>query len=107
MNDRLDQLIAWARDNADEADPERTAIRELVDELEQLRALVAGHPEGWTAEDEAARLKSAGETTRELLRLRALVGPVAEGWMAERSHVVGFTHEARDALNALAAGWTS
>jgi hypothetical protein len=82
-------------------------IAQMRNELEQLRALVAYLPEGWTAADEAARLKSAGETTRELLRLRALVAPVAEGWMAERSHVVGPTHELRDALNALAAGWTS
>lgn len=52
----------------------------------------------------------AGERDRyhaELEQLRTLVAPVAERWMAERTHVVGLTHEARDALNALAEGWSS
>jgi hypothetical protein len=76
-------------------------------ELETLRAAevvrdLANHV------DRIGVLKQELEQLRaDLERLRALVAPVAEGWMAERSHVVGPTHELRDALNALAEGWTS
>lgn len=37
---KLDELIAWARDNAADASPERTAIAELVDELDRRAAAI-------------------------------------------------------------------
>jgi hypothetical protein len=115
MNDARDELIRRAAARGHRAAAEGYfAEKEARERATEFDAVSVDDPNGvgderYTDELDCTDTRewAAGDVLEELERLRALVAPVAEHWMAERSHVVGFTHEARDALNALATGWTS